>query len=272
MDGFSNKLQISRSQINASPSSESHNGICGSDMVTHEDESDQRHAEDVERSFNIFEPINVAAPQEPSTAERELQNFTHIPFRSWCESCVRSKARGTYHKGILKTQDLKSKIIIQVDYTFLKHQGEPSQKTRLITVLTMVETTTGISNAVMVDHKGVTQYARGEVKKFILENGFINSVIHVDGEQAIKRFEEEISTPLNGEVKSRLACKATQSPQSQHVGFTHNRFQLGQDGQTPYSRTWGQKYKSAIIAFGETVLCQHHHHDNQKIPIRLEPQ
>eukprot|EP00971_Amphidinium_carterae_P202600 4019991-Amphidinium_carterae.1 len=53
-----------------------------------------------------------------------------------------------------------------------------------------------------------------------------------------------------------------------HVGFIHNRFQIGQDGQTPYSRTWSQKYKSAIIAFGETVLCQHRHHDDQKIPVR----
>eukprot|EP00971_Amphidinium_carterae_P215229 4271614-Amphidinium_carterae.3 len=42
-----------------------------------------------------------------------------------------------------------------------------------------------------------------------------------------------------------------------HAGFTYNRFQPCQDGQTPYSRTWGQMYKSAIIAFGETLLCQH---------------
>eukprot|EP00971_Amphidinium_carterae_P027944 550377-Amphidinium_carterae.1 len=27
-----------------------------------------------------------------------------------------------------------------------------------------------------------------------------------------------------------------------------------------------------MIAFGETVLCQHHHRQNQKIPVRLEPQ
>eukprot|EP00971_Amphidinium_carterae_P351317 6492049-Amphidinium_carterae.3 len=58
-----------------------------------------------------------------------------------------------------------------------------------------------------------------------------------------------------------------------HVGFIYNRFQLGQDGQTPYKpRTWSQKYKSAIIAFGETVLCQHHHHGNQKIPVTSEGQ
>eukprot|EP00971_Amphidinium_carterae_P350640 6491661-Amphidinium_carterae.1 len=77
-------------------------------------------------------PVSVATPQEPSAAERELHHLTHIPFRSWCEICVRSKARGTYHKG-----NLKSKSIIQIDYTFLKNQGEPDQKTKLITVLTM---------------------------------------------------------------------------------------------------------------------------------------
>eukprot|EP00971_Amphidinium_carterae_P008096 160322-Amphidinium_carterae.1 len=177
MDGFINKLQISRSQINASLSSESY-GICGSDMTTHEEESDQQHAEDVARSFNIFDPeyqpdfiadgtqastseaappVSVAAPQEPSAAERELHNVTHIPFRSWCVICVRSKARGTYHKG-----SLKSKSIIQMDCTFLKHSGEPGQRTRLITVLTMVETVTGMSKAVIVEHKGVTPYALGE--------------------------------------------------------------------------------------------------------------
>eukprot|EP00971_Amphidinium_carterae_P311176 6184442-Amphidinium_carterae.1 len=201
-----------------SMSCESHNGICGSDMITHEEESDQQHAEDVARSFNIFDPenqpdfiedgtpasaseaappINLVAPQEPSAAERELYNLTHTPCRSWCEICIRSKARGTYHKG-----NLKSKCIIQMDYTFLKHQGEPGQKTKLITVITMAETISGMSNAVMVEHKGVTQYALGEVKRFILENGFINSVIQVDGEPAVKGFAEGLITSLNGEVKS----------------------------------------------------------------------
>eukprot|EP00971_Amphidinium_carterae_P117828 2333933-Amphidinium_carterae.4 len=60
MDGFTNKVHISRSQINASLPSESRNGICGSDMVTHEEESDQQHADAVARSFNIFDPENRA--------------------------------------------------------------------------------------------------------------------------------------------------------------------------------------------------------------------
>eukprot|EP00971_Amphidinium_carterae_P103237 2043458-Amphidinium_carterae.6 len=138
-----------------------------------------------------------------------------------------------------------------MDYAFLKHQGEPGQRNRLVNVLTMVETVTGMSDAVIVEHKGVTQYALGAVKKFILENGILNSVIQVYGEPAIK---SEVTTdhPIFPWMVK-------------HVGFTHNIFQLGQDGQAPYSRTWDQKYKSAIIAFGKTVLCQHNHHDKQKI-------
>eukprot|EP00971_Amphidinium_carterae_P249390 4950400-Amphidinium_carterae.2 len=84
-----------------------------------------QHADDVARSFVLFgpenqpghsaegthqssaeaaQPITVPAPQEPSAAERELHNLTHMPFRSWCEICV------------------KSRSIIQLDYTFLRHQ------------------------------------------------------------------------------------------------------------------------------------------------------
>eukprot|EP00971_Amphidinium_carterae_P023504 463844-Amphidinium_carterae.1 len=111
-----------------------------------------------------------------------------------------------------------------MDYTFLKHQGEP----------------------VTVEHKGVTQYALGEVKKFILENGFINSVIQVDGGPAIKRFAESLISPLNGEVSEQFDIPISEITTNhpffpwmvKHLGFTHNRFPLGQDGQTPYSRTW----------------------------------
>eukprot|EP00971_Amphidinium_carterae_P336740 6473265-Amphidinium_carterae.1 len=69
----------------------------------------------------------------------------------------------------------------------------------------MVETVTGMSNAVILEHKGVTSYALGEVNRFILENGFINSMIQVDGEPAIKTPSEAVITSLNGEVKSRLS-------------------------------------------------------------------
>eukprot|EP00971_Amphidinium_carterae_P320837 6377583-Amphidinium_carterae.1 len=72
MDGFVNKMQINRSQINASLSSESC-GICGPDLTTHEEESGHQHTEDVARSFNISDPKNhpdfIADATQASAAE-----------------------------------------------------------------------------------------------------------------------------------------------------------------------------------------------------------
>eukprot|EP00971_Amphidinium_carterae_P139990 2773850-Amphidinium_carterae.2 len=96
MDGFINKVQISRSQINTS--------LYGHFMRRVRSATSRRCGK-VNDSYNIFDPenqpdfiadgtqastseaappISVAAPQEPSAAERELHNLNHIPFRSWC--------------------------------------------------------------------------------------------------------------------------------------------------------------------------------------------
>ena len=32
-------------------------------------------------------------PHEPSEFEKQKHNLTHIPFRPWCTSCVKSKAQ-----------------------------------------------------------------------------------------------------------------------------------------------------------------------------------
>eukprot|EP00971_Amphidinium_carterae_P349201 6490894-Amphidinium_carterae.1 len=138
-----------------------------------------------------------------------------------------------------------------------------------------------MSNAVIVEKKGATKYSLGEVKKFILEKGFINSVIQIGGEPAIKGFAEALITSLNGEVKSwhstlfshlRLLSLQLSEQYGIPVSEITTDHPIGEDSQSPYSKSWGQKYKSAIIAFGETVLCQHNAHENQKLPQRLEPQ
>eukprot|EP00971_Amphidinium_carterae_P283519 5628191-Amphidinium_carterae.1 len=98
MDGFINKVQISRSQVNAAFPKESFNGICGSDILSHEEDSDMQHADDVARSFDVFgpenqpghsvegthqssteaaQPVTLPAPQEPSAAERERAAQSH---------------------------------------------------------------------------------------------------------------------------------------------------------------------------------------------------
>ena len=44
-------------------------------------------------------PVRVARlPAVSSEAERERHSATHIPYREWCEICVRARARGSQHR------------------------------------------------------------------------------------------------------------------------------------------------------------------------------
>eukprot|EP00971_Amphidinium_carterae_P133958 2654629-Amphidinium_carterae.1 len=74
MDGFINNVQMSRN------------------LLSHKEDSDMQHAEDVPNPFNLLDPENqsiathcACTSGDFSCRERELYNLTHIPFRSWCE-------------------------------------------------------------------------------------------------------------------------------------------------------------------------------------------
>eukprot|EP00971_Amphidinium_carterae_P073809 1459445-Amphidinium_carterae.2 len=86
------------------------------------------------------QPITVPAPQEPSAAEGKLYNCTHIPFRSWCEICVRSSKRSVPQ---------------------MKAQNKEHHSARLHIL------GTSRTEQTCASVKGATQYALGEVKKII---------------------------------------------------------------------------------------------------------
>eukprot|EP00971_Amphidinium_carterae_P266099 5278628-Amphidinium_carterae.2 len=137
----------------------------------------------------------------------------------------------------------------------------------------MAESITGMCNAVIAQSKGADPYALAEVKKFILENGFITPILQSDGEPAIKLLQEKVIEGLNSPVKSRLPparvhldCYAsdvravwmdgvsindinTNHPaflwMVEHCVFLHNRYQIAQDG--PYERAWSQQCKSESL-------------------------
>ena len=57
------------------------------------------------------------APHEPSAAERELQEATHEPYRTWCRACVAGRGRFEAHSSSNLEGTL---MVIGVDYGFLK--------------------------------------------------------------------------------------------------------------------------------------------------------
>ena len=83
---------------------------------------DQRAAGPVEEELEEGRTPNaLAVPEGPSKQEREEHNLTHIPFRDWCEHCVRARARRRAHrrrKKELKKEELQRVTRIYMDFYY----------------------------------------------------------------------------------------------------------------------------------------------------------
>jgi len=237
-------------------------------------------------------PRMSATPQEPTQEERELHNLTHMPYRSWCPLCVRTKGRGDYHK-----QRYDKKPVVQVDYCFLTStlDGEDGAKEKVdVPILSAIDVSTGLVASAIVKCKGVDDYALKELQRFILESGRSGGILQSDQETSIRALCREVALKSNmtarlsptyssqslgaverwhkelwgqvrlmrESVKTNYGLTITiRQPLTQwmvkHASWTHNRYQLHTDGKTSYERRWGNNYNKPICEFAETVLFKY---------------
>ena len=67
----------------------------------------------------------MPVPEGPSNQEREEHELAHIPFRSWCEHCVKGRARSRAHKRRnqeIKREELKKVTRIYMDFLLQWHR------------------------------------------------------------------------------------------------------------------------------------------------------
>ena len=132
-----------------------------------------------------FRPTYLRQPKQPSKQERELHNMTHIPFQPWCVVCQEAKGRASQHR---KKQASTKTSKIQLDYAYIR---QPQEK-EPTTILTWVESLTGLAGSLMTTKKGVTQAQLDAVITFIKRQGFSQSTLQSDGEPALVKLVEEI--------------------------------------------------------------------------------
>ena len=65
----------------------------------------------------------VAAPYNPTKAEIEQHNVTHLPYRSWCPVCVKAKGKATGHR-VRESHHHAGVPITSMDYCFLCESGD----------------------------------------------------------------------------------------------------------------------------------------------------
>ena len=132
-----------------------------------------------------FRPAYLRQPKQPSKQERELHNMTHIPFQPWCVVCQEAKGRASQHR---RKQASTKTSKIQLDYAYIR---QPQEK-EPTTILTWVESLTGLAGSLMTTKKGVTQAQLDAVITFIKRQGFSQSTLQSDGEPALVKLVEEI--------------------------------------------------------------------------------
>ena len=132
-----------------------------------------------------FNPKYLRQPRQPSKQERELHNMTHIPFQPWCVVCQEAKGRASQHR---KQRASTKTSKIQLDYAYIR-QPQDKEPT---TILTWVESLTGLAGSLMTAKKGVTQAQLDAVITFIKRQGLSQSTLQCDGEPALVKLVEEI--------------------------------------------------------------------------------
>ena len=83
----------------------------------------------------------------------------HLPFRSWCSTCVKAKPRESH------AHPSSTSPVIQLDYSFMTSESDPTQQ---VTLLNVVGLTTKLGMSCVVNKKGRSRYAKAELKRFIL--------------------------------------------------------------------------------------------------------
>ena len=78
-----------------------------------------------ETEEEALRPKGVPTPSPPSRQERLEHELTHLPFRSWCELCVKGKCKADQHRAT--GQLAESEIpVVSVDYAFMSDRGKPT--------------------------------------------------------------------------------------------------------------------------------------------------
>ena len=175
-------------------------------------------------------------PGEPTLTERLEHELTHLPFKPWCEVCVRAKSKQAKSRRLSLKQP-----VLQMDFNFLG--DEPGEEQ--ITILNVVDVLSGWALSVVIPTKARTPYSQAELRRSVLETGRTFGVLQADPEPALLA----IATSVTGEVGG-LSFRRTAVGWKQAAWVTCRPLCTGR------SRLCALRYLSAMtLTFRCTQLC-----------------
>ena len=121
---------------------------------------------DQEEEFGARNPRKLPDPKLPSKDEVEKHYLTHLPFRNWCEYCIKGKGKTAPHYQQEKRDDGLPEV--HFDYCFMITHGSP-----MCTILVAREKSSKMTLATVVPMKGTSkdEYPIARTLTFLKEIG-----------------------------------------------------------------------------------------------------
>ena len=69
-------------------------------------------------------PVPSRGPLDPTHAEWEARQATHLPYRSWCEHCVAGRSDDPPNRRAPAAQDEPAVPEVHLDYAFVRRDEE----------------------------------------------------------------------------------------------------------------------------------------------------
>ena len=172
-------------------------------------------------------PRAASIPQSPSPAEIEQRNLTHMPYKNWCELCVRFKGRQYQHRD----QDHMgtTETVVSLDYGFCKSE---EQDTELLTVLVIHDRRTKSFHAVPAKSKAgqSMSYLVTELVRFVSFLGHGEVCFRSDDERPLLAFKTCVSTFGNQGQKPELPRRGPRGQSCRGAGVEANSVSRGDLG------------------------------------------
>ena len=122
-----------------------------------EQEAAPEDHEDDEQGPEGQEARLLIAHGRPSQEEVDKHNIAHVPYRPWCEHCVRGKADAGGHYR--RRQAHREVPEVSIDYMFLTGRGDEDDDDSGMPTIVMRDSETKIIKARIVQAKGAQPYA-----------------------------------------------------------------------------------------------------------------
>ena len=226
----------------------------------------------------------------PSSEERRAHEVNHLPFRSWCSTCMAGRGVAAQHRHRRAAEDINVPSV-SFDYCFLRNEAQGA----CCVVLVGRDRQSGALLAHAAPAKGSsTEWAVQQVVKDLKKFGHYGKVIlKSDQEPAITTFLEEVAkaregaqtilehSPVGDSQSNGLAERAVRSLEEmtrvykldlegrvgqriqpddpifewlvEYAADMVTKCQVGHDGQTAYKRLKGKTYNAELLKFGAVV-------------------